>query len=50
LGKSVCFNAGQLVFEFIYFFNKKIKTCHVGQEPDTSRTLDARIALLGDIS
>jgi hypothetical protein len=22
------------------------KTCHVGQEPDTSRTLDARIALL----
>jgi hypothetical protein len=31
----------------IFFFNKKRKKpCHVGQEPNTSRTLDTRIALL----
>jgi hypothetical protein len=37
------------LFSFLFLKKKrkeKEKMCHVGQEPDTSRTLDARIALL----
>jgi hypothetical protein len=40
----------QCFFLIFFFFNKKKKRkkmCHMGQEPDSSRTLDARIALLG---
>jgi hypothetical protein len=36
----------QRLFFIFFYIKKRKKMCHVGQEPDSSRTLDARIALL----